>query len=87
MSMNLTLSATRQVVVVKTGKESIQVVSFDLWKTPTDVTRELLKGDTESKYVNWCMSGKSCAMKHISDVKLFIKSAESEGYEIKWGKE
>jgi hypothetical protein len=54
MSMNLHVDATRAVTVHKTGEQSVQVVKFDLWQTPTKVTNAILdKEDKLAAYIDW----------------------------------
>lgn len=56
MSMNLHVEAKRSVTVNKTGKGSVQVERFNLWQTPTNVTREILQsGDHLTAYINWVL--------------------------------
>ena len=43
MSMNLNLCATREVIVKKTGKPSVQHEKFDLIQTPTEVTYKIME--------------------------------------------
>jgi hypothetical protein len=57
MSMNLHLSGEREVTVNKTGKTSKQTVYFDMWQTPTDVTKEAIRGtDPKAVYISWVQS-------------------------------
>lgn len=56
MSTNIHFSATRDVVVVKTGKKSKQETSFNVWQTPTRVTLEIMKGDPIQGYKDWVLS-------------------------------
>jgi hypothetical protein len=57
MSMNLHLSASREITVNQTGKIEQQHVSFSLWQTPTLVTRAILgKTDQLAAYATWVMS-------------------------------
>lgn len=56
MSMNLHLSGEREVTVNKTGKQSKQTVSFDLYQTPTAVTRAAMaSGDPKGEYIKYVM--------------------------------
>jgi hypothetical protein len=55
--MNLHLIGEREVTVKKTGHTSIQHVRFDLYQTPTDVTKEAIRGnDPKGVYVAWVLS-------------------------------
>jgi hypothetical protein len=42
MSINIHFIATREVIVVKTGKTTIQEINFNTWQTPTKVTWEIM---------------------------------------------
>lgn len=87
MSMNLTLSGTRQIIVVKTGEQEEQSIEYDLWQTPTTVTNACLDAaeGTAQAYFSWALSQDPKYSKgHIKDVKAFIASATAEGYELEW---
>lgn len=57
MSMNLHLSGKREVTVNKTGAVSNQTIDFNLYQTPTTVTRAALaSGDPKGAYVIYVKS-------------------------------
>ena len=57
MSMNLHVNCEREVTVVKTGKLSKQTIRFDLWQTPTEITKKAIRGtDPKAVYIEWVKS-------------------------------
>ena len=61
MSMNLYVEATRKATVKVKGKHKIITdrVSFDLWQTPTEVTRQILSlvpVQQAEAYIEWTKS-------------------------------
>ena len=57
MSMNLHVEAVAKAVVTSTGKEITVINRFDLWQTPTKVTRSCLKSENPEKaYQEWVRS-------------------------------
>lgn len=50
MSMNLGVEATRDITVMKTGRQAKQTVNFSLWQTPTKVTYKILSGESSEQY-------------------------------------
>ena len=61
MSMNLYVEATRKATVKVKGKRKIIMdrVSFDLWQTPTEVTRQILSlvpVQQVEAYIEWAKS-------------------------------
>ena len=57
MSMNLHVNGEREVTVVKTGKPSKQTIRFDLWQTPTGITKNAIRGtDPLGVYTEWVKS-------------------------------
>lgn len=82
MSMNLYVEATREVTVTKTGKSSVQKISFGLWQTPTEVTYAILESpDVKQAYINWVKSNSSVDKYPIyADDDLF-RDREPIGYE------
>lgn len=86
MSMNLALKATRQ-VTTKSGKKSMQHKLFNLWQTPTAVTRHILsQKDVKEAYVTWLKSlcDYQFAPYHIQDLENWIKEIKEEDYDIEW---
>ena len=57
MSINFHIGATREIVVVKTDKKSIQEISFGTWQTPSEVTHRIMKTvDPIASYKEWVLS-------------------------------
>ena len=57
MSTNLHVTGYRTVIVEKTGKKDIQTTSFDLYQTPSKVTREILNADDPAQgYRDWVIA-------------------------------
>ena len=44
MGMNVYIRASREIRVVKTGKTTLQAISFNAWQTPTAVTYDIVYG-------------------------------------------
>lgn len=60
MSTNIHIRATREVVVVKTGRTDAQEISFPVWQTPTAVTMMIkASADPLEAYKNWIL--KECS--------------------------
>ena len=59
MSTNIHFEAHRDILVIKTGKQEIQSARFkEVWQTPTDVTRKIMKAkDHFQAYRDWVMEG------------------------------
>lgn len=56
MSTNIHFSATREIIVVKTGKRDTQQISFNEWQTPSEVTRQIMASpDREQAYKDWIL--------------------------------
>ena len=76
MSMNLHISGTRDITVNKTGKLELQHISFDLYQTPTDITRELLSSTNIAQaYRDWVNS-----TRHEYQEPVYDKDGEIIGY-------
>lgn len=60
MSTNIHIRATRDVVVVKTGRVDTQEISFPVWQTPTAVTMMIkASADPLEAYKNWILKERS----------------------------
>lgn len=82
MSMNLHVDAVRSVTVTKTGKASVQKISFGLWQTPTDVTYAILASpDDKQAYINWVRSYSSVEKYPIYADDDALGEGEPIGYE------
>lgn len=54
MSTNLHVRGIRDITVNKTGEQSIQIIDFRLWQTPTKVTHKILESDDHLQaYIDW----------------------------------
>lgn len=47
MSMNILITANREIRVVKTGKTTLQSIKFNAWQTPTAVTYNILNSSNK----------------------------------------
>ena len=57
MSTNIYFNATREVVVVKTGRTDSQCVSFGTWQTPCIVTAQIMSSkDPVQAYKDWILA-------------------------------
>jgi len=57
MSTNLYVSASREVIVLKTGEPSIQSENFSVYQTPTQITYDILASDDKAQsYRDWVNS-------------------------------
>lgn len=87
MSMNLHIEATRKIIVVKTKKQDIQRITFQLWQTPTKDTFEILKGNSYILYKQW-INGRGCDEEdkeyHLNKLDEWVKHCEESGYTIEW---
>jgi len=60
MSMNIRISATREVMVIKTGEKSSEQIYFDCWQTPTKVSYDIIeKENPVEAYKQWVLD-KNC---------------------------
>lgn len=92
MSINLYLSAKREVTVNKTGKISTQSVHFDLWQTPTEITKAAIRSnDPKAVYIEWVTSEfidekdpVGIDKEHLKSLEEFLTMCEDEGYEVEF---
>jgi hypothetical protein len=82
MSTNLHIVGTREVTVNKTGEQSIQIANFDLWQTPTKVTRSILGSEDKLQaYIDWINNDNRCVREepiyHENDI---FEEGEIIGY-------
>lgn len=86
MSMNLYLEGTREIIVVATGKQETQRFMYDLWQTPTTVTRECMaSGNPAEAYYKWIRGlNNQEGGSHIRQVKKAVKDAIEDGYTLEW---
>ena len=81
MSMNLHVSGTRDITVNKTGTQELQHISFDLYQTPTNITRELLSStDIAQAYRDWVNSTRHEYQEPVYDKDDFFGEGEIIGY-------
>lgn len=73
MSMNLNLSAER-VVTISNKQKRKQTIHFQLWQTPTEVTRAILaKHDRLAAYTEWVNT-----LRHV----VLVPARNDNGVEI-----
>lgn len=86
MSMNLYVERTRPATVIVKGmkKRIIDRSSFNLWQTPTSITRAILhSGDRAQAYIDWVDScNNDCGYDHISEFRDWIRESEEEDFTI-----
>ena len=89
MSMNLTLTAYRDVVVVKTGEKTKQTERIELWQTPTQVTHRILESkDPKQAYFDWVRSicgEEDYCNQELKNLQEEMECLERLGYEFEWG--
>ena len=83
--MNLYIQGSREIIVKSTGKEEVQYTSVDVWQTPTDITRTILKSDTPiEEYFKWVRTisedDEDFSNNHINEIKDTISVYEREGF-------
>ena len=102
MSMNLFVERTRPATVTVKGmkKQIVDRSSFNLWQTPTEVTRRILReSDKPRAYCEWvrscewvcsCEWGRSCGScdsineEHIQEFLEWIRESEEEDFSIEF---
>ena len=86
MSMNLYVERTRPATVIIKGKKKriVECSSFNLWQTPTSITRAILSsGDRAQAYIDWVDSCENdYGADHISEFKDWIRESEEEDFTI-----
>ncbi len=81
MSTNLHVNGVREVTVNKTGKLDLQFTKFDLWQTPTKVTREILASDNHAQsYRDWVNLSREEIQQPIYEKADFFEEGEIVGY-------
>lgn len=83
MSMNLGVDAVVTVLFPNNKKKKIRE-TFNLWQTPTEVTKRILDSDDFlCEYSTWVDSF-DCGMgdEHIDDLKTWLK--DHEDWKIEW---
>ena len=81
MSMNLHVMGIREVVVVNTGKSEMQIIDFDLYQTPTNVTKKLLSSnDIAQAYRDWILKNKETFEEEVYADDDFFCEGEIIGY-------
>ena len=90
MSMNLFVERTRPATVTVKGmkKQIVDRSSFNLWQTPTEVTRRILReSDKPMAYCEWVRSCGSCDSineEHIQEFLEWIRESEEEDFSIEF---
>ena len=85
--MNLNVERTRPATVIVKGmkKRIVDCSSFNLWQTPTSITRAILSsGDRAQAYIDWVNSFKNEYVRHqhISEFSDWIRESEEEDFTI-----
>ena len=79
MSMNLHVRAGYD-VVFPNGEKTKRYENFELWQTPTKVTREILAQDNKLEaYIKWAND-----KRHEKEVREWVKYWEKRGVKIEW---
>ena len=80
MSMNIHISATREVTVNKTGKTSSQTVQFDCWQTPTSDSYEIMEKENPLEgYKEWVIARNDVGTFLVYEEGDFFKEREPIG--------
>jgi hypothetical protein len=80
MSMNIHISATREVTVNKTGETSSQSVMFDCWQTPTSDSYEIMKKENPLEgYKEWVIARNDVGTFLVYEEGDFFKEREPIG--------
>lgn len=90
MSTNIHFEGTRQIIVVKTGKEETQSIRFKaVWQTPTAITNKILKAqDPFQAYRDWVMDGQEDQQEPLYAPDDVFHEGPIVGYEtFNYGKE
>lgn len=89
MSMNIYISASRQIQVVKTGKIETQHTVFKAWQTPTRDTYEILAAeDRLAAYKAWVLACSRDEVKGVyADDDIFCEGAIIGLKKVNVGKE
>ena len=86
MSMNLYVERTRPATVIIKGKKKriVECSSFNLWQTPTSITRAILSsGDRAQAYIDWVDSCENdYDDDHISEFSDWVRESEEEDFTI-----
>ena len=86
MSMNLYVERTRPATVIIKGKKKriVECSSFNLWQTPTSITRAILSsGDRAQAYIDWVDScEKDYDDDHTSECSDWVRESEEEDFTI-----
>lgn len=86
MSMNLYVERTRPAIVIVKGKKKriVDRSSFNLWQTPTSITRAILRsGDRTQAYIDWVNSCENeYGDDHIAEFRDWIRESEEEDFTI-----
>ena len=80
MSMNIHISATREVMVIKTRETSKQTIRFDCWQTPTDDSYEIIEKENPLEaYKEWVIAQNDVGTFPLYDKSDFFKKGEPIG--------
>ena len=86
MSMNLYVERARPATVIIKGKKKrfVECSSFNLWQTPTSITRAILRTENRvQSYIDWVDSCENeYGDEHISEFKVWIRESEEEDFTI-----
>lgn len=82
MSTNIHFSATREIMVVKTGKHDVQTIQYDVRQTPTDVTWAIKESaDPVQAYREWVLANSREEAYEIYAYDDVFQERDPVGYE------
>jgi hypothetical protein len=86
MSMNVYISAKREIVTVKSGIKDTQYIRFNAWQTPTDVTYKIVNSENQQEsYIEWVMQqSDDYAEEHVKDLIEWINDCVSKDYLVEF---
>lgn len=97
MSMNILITANREIKVIKTGKTTWQSIKFNAWQTPTSVTYDILNSSNPIEaYKNFILAesdkmdidesifDKDDHLYHIELFEEWLNMCEEEGFTVEF---
>ena len=85
MSINLHIEAERPVADDK-GNILTQNIEFDVWQTPTNITRDILNSENPIQaYKDWILSFNPSSLHHLAHIKqldFWLEQKKQDGYTL-----
>jgi hypothetical protein len=81
--MNIHISATREVMVIKTRETSKQTIRFDCWQTPTEDSYEIIEKENPLEaYKEWVIARNFVKTYPVYEESDFFQEGEPIGETI-----